>query len=137
VIEGGSCNAYEYTCQDPINAYDLTGTWFVLGYGNSCSPAERRARKTMEEVVRRTYQAARGNSYVQACLGNTWVGIVWDYGAMTGRLPGKKGGKQVAGMGVKAAAKATVSSWPMATPLLCLAGLEPTGTPSAKGDDFP
>ena len=122
-IDGGSCNAYEYTCQDPINAYDLTGTWCVLGYGNSCSPAERRARKTMEEVVRRTYKAARGNSYVQACLGNTWAGIVFDYGAMSGRLPVQKNGKQVIAMGVKSAAKATVSSVPLATPLLCLAGI--------------
>ncbi|GAA0506386.1 hypothetical protein Ade02nite_95230 [Paractinoplanes deccanensis] len=25
-IYGGSCNSYEYTCADPINAFDLTGT---------------------------------------------------------------------------------------------------------------
>ncbi|HEX2046188.1 MAG TPA: DNRLRE domain-containing protein, partial [Acidimicrobiales bacterium] len=25
-VEGGSCNAYEYACGDPVNAYDLEGT---------------------------------------------------------------------------------------------------------------
>jgi RHS repeat-associated protein len=24
-VDGGSCNEYDYTCQDPVNAFDLTG----------------------------------------------------------------------------------------------------------------
>jgi RHS repeat-associated protein len=26
-VDGGSCNPYDYTCQDPANQYDLTGKW--------------------------------------------------------------------------------------------------------------
>ena len=25
-VDGGSCNAYDYVCQDPLNSYDLSGT---------------------------------------------------------------------------------------------------------------
>lgn len=31
-IEGGSGDDYDYTCTDPINAFDLTGLFFVDGY---------------------------------------------------------------------------------------------------------
>ena len=29
-IDGGSCNGYDYTCQDPVNGFDLTGRALVL-----------------------------------------------------------------------------------------------------------
>lgn len=33
-VEGGSCNNYDYTCQDPVNGYDLDGKSF-------CRPCDR------------------------------------------------------------------------------------------------
>jgi RHS repeat-associated protein len=31
-VPGGSCNEYDYTCQDPINGNDLTGQWTLTVY---------------------------------------------------------------------------------------------------------
>ena len=30
-VEGGSCNAYDYTCADPTNQFDLAGLWCAFG----------------------------------------------------------------------------------------------------------
>lgn len=38
-VYGGSCNAYEYTCADPVNKEDLNGKWIGLiarGIGAAC-----------------------------------------------------------------------------------------------------
>ena len=37
-VYAGSCNAYDYTCQDPLNATDLNGEWCLLGnIGTTCT----------------------------------------------------------------------------------------------------
>jgi hypothetical protein len=40
-IPGGSCNSYDYACQDPINNYDLGGTdcWFCTVLGGELAVA--------------------------------------------------------------------------------------------------
>jgi RHS repeat-associated protein len=35
-VPGGSCNSYEYACQDPVNLSDLAGT--KIGFGKHCQP---------------------------------------------------------------------------------------------------
>ena len=35
-IDGGSCNIYDYACQDPINTYELTGTKIDPNRGRNC-----------------------------------------------------------------------------------------------------
>ncbi len=32
-VEGGSCNGYDYTCQDPVNGFDLSGQLYVDYFG--------------------------------------------------------------------------------------------------------
>lgn len=37
-VVGGSCNAYEYACQDPVNLFDLDGRSLIDGSGGGESP---------------------------------------------------------------------------------------------------
>jgi len=40
-IPGGSCNPYDYTCQDPVNMWDLTGTAeLAMGEGGGTSASD-------------------------------------------------------------------------------------------------
>jgi hypothetical protein len=36
-VFGGNCNAYDYVCQDPLNAEDLNGLWCILGHNKNGS----------------------------------------------------------------------------------------------------
>ena len=37
-VFGGSCNAYDYACQDPVNNTDVNGEWCWLGtIGTTCT----------------------------------------------------------------------------------------------------
>ena len=57
-IEGGSCNTYDYACQDPVNAYDLDGREHGKDYceglelvfaGRGCAQRSSQFRKYREE----------------------------------------------------------------------------------------
>jgi RHS repeat-associated protein len=47
-VDGGSCNLYDYTCQDPINAYDLDGRWCLSG---SCLATALRHRVIVDPIM--------------------------------------------------------------------------------------
>jgi RHS repeat-associated protein len=60
-IEGGSCNAYDYACSDPINGYDLDGTvaclWRVCTWGKK---DYREARTVVAGSARELPNTLRG-----------------------------------------------------------------------------
>jgi RHS repeat-associated protein len=67
-IEGGSCNAYEYTCADPINNLDLDGRaiWvhICIRYCYKGGKAAGKAGKAAFRWVRKKTSGCRSNSFV-------------------------------------------------------------------------
>jgi RHS repeat-associated protein len=88
-VEGGSCNPYDYVCQDPTNLYDLDGRdlfdW-LRGYRNACQRKAgcEAAVRVLDETVRGARRAARSEpaSYAAAC------GVAGATGAVAGAVSG-------------------------------------------------
>ncbi|QNE17775.1 DNRLRE domain-containing protein [Kribbella qitaiheensis] len=76
-VYGGSCNAYEYTCADPVDKYDLNGKWMcwskkcALKYAaKKWKAAKKKIRKN--KYVRKVWRFSKKvykNRYVRACAG--------------------------------------------------------------------
>ena len=67
-VESGSANNYDYTWQDPINAYDITGECVgrdlpLVGKVVCPHPAQRRAREAVAAPIRRVAR----DPYVRVC----------------------------------------------------------------------
>ncbi|GAA1550286.1 hypothetical protein GCM10009789_00100 [Kribbella sancticallisti] len=79
-VYGGSCNAYEYTCADPVDKYDLNGKW--LCFSKKCAvkyikkkwkAAKKKIRKN--KYVRKAWRFGKKvykNRYVRACAGGAF-----------------------------------------------------------------
>lgn len=66
-VEGGSCNEYDYACDDAVNNLDLDGTRCWTGVARRVQ--EERYNEKTGKVEIKTREICRGESVVQAVRG--------------------------------------------------------------------
>jgi RHS repeat-associated protein len=79
-VYGGSCNAYEYTCADPVDKYDLNGKWICWSKKCALKYAAKKWKQLKKKVrknkyVRKVWRFGKKvvkNRYVRACAGGAF-----------------------------------------------------------------
>jgi hypothetical protein len=59
LVDGGSCNSYDYVCADPTNKYDLDGKWIVpalRGAATACKVARNWCLRSAKWVGSKMWQ---------------------------------------------------------------------------------
>ncbi|WP_203996677.1 DNRLRE domain-containing protein [Virgisporangium aurantiacum] len=73
-VFGGSCNAYEYTCADPVNSEDLDGKWIGLvlrGAAAACKLGKRWCVRAGKWVGKQAWRGIKWGGK------HAWRGIKW------------------------------------------------------------
>jgi RHS repeat-associated protein len=75
-VYGGSCNAYEYTCADPVDKVDLDGKWPCWSRKCAIKWAAKKWKAAVKKIKRNKYVRKvwrwGKNKYFRACLGGAF-----------------------------------------------------------------
>ncbi|MFK4082827.1 DNRLRE domain-containing protein [Kribbella sp. NPDC020789] len=96
-VYGGGCNAYEYTCADPVDKADLDGKWPCWSKKCALKYAAKKWKALKKKVrknkyVRWVWRKVVKNKYVQACVKGAGLSMARkSFWAKWKRLPLKVG----------------------------------------------